>query len=110
MNVLMKEPPHHHPHPGAVLRDDVLPGLGLSVTAAAAQLDVTRTALSRVLHGRAAISVEMALRIEAWLGRERGGDAGLWLRMQANFDRHQAEARLRSHPLNVQRAPEVQEG
>ena len=55
------------PHPGLTLRDDVLPALGLSVTAAAQQLDVSRVALSRVLHGRAAISPEMALRIEAWL-------------------------------------------
>ena len=54
-------------HPGLKLRDDVLPGLGLSMTQAAVQLDVSRAALSRVLNGRAAISPEMALRIEAWL-------------------------------------------
>lgn len=99
----------HHPHPGAILREDVLPALGLTVTEAAAQLDVTRPALSRVLNGHAGISPEMALRIEAWLGRERGGDAGLWLRMQANFDRHQAELRLRERPLRVQRAPEFEQ-
>lgn len=96
---------HHHPHPGAILREDVLPALGLSITEASAQLGVTRTALSRVLNGRAAVSPEMALRIEAWLGKDRGGDAGLWLRMQANHDRHQAEQRLRGKSLNVQRAP-----
>lgn len=56
------------PHPGLTLRDDVLPALGISVTAAAEQLGVTRPALSRVLNARAAISPEMALRIEAWLG------------------------------------------
>lgn len=56
------------PHPSLTLRDDVLPALGLSVTMAAQQLDVSRVALSRVLNGRAAISPEMALRIEAWLG------------------------------------------
>ena len=98
-------PLHHHPHPGAILREDVLPALGLSITDAAMQLGVTRTALSRVLNGRAAVSPEMALRIEAWLGKDRGGDAGLWLRMQAHFDRHQAEIRFRGRPLNVQRAP-----
>lgn len=96
---------HHHPHPGAILRLNVLPALGLSITDAAMQLGVTRTALSRVLNGRAAVSPEMALRIEAWLGKDRGGDAGLWLRMQAHFNRHQAEVRLRGRPLNVQRAP-----
>lgn len=96
-----------HPHPGAILREDVLPALGLTVTEAAAQLDVTRATLSRVLNGRAAVSPEMALRIEAWLGRDRGGDAGLWLRMHANFDRHAAVLRLRDHPLRVLRAPEA---
>lgn len=59
------------PHPGLTPRDEVLPALGLGVTQAAEQLDVSRAALSRVLNGRAAISPEMALRIEAWLGVER---------------------------------------
>jgi addiction module HigA family antidote len=95
----------HHPHPGAILREDVLPALGLTVSEAASQLGVTRTALSRVINGRAAISAEMALRIEAWLGKDRGGDAGLWLRMQANYDRHQADQHLRERIAKVQRAP-----
>ena len=56
------------PHPGEQLREDVLPALGLSVAKAAAQLGVGRVTLSRVLHGHAAISPEMALRLEAWLG------------------------------------------
>ena len=62
----------NHPLPAAVLRDDVLPALGLSVTDAATQLGVSRVTLSRVLNGRAAISPEMALRLQAWLGKERG--------------------------------------
>ena len=70
------------PHPGLTLRDDVLPALGLTVTQRAAQLDVSRVALSRVLNGRAGISPEMALRIEAWLGVARGGEARLWLAAQ----------------------------
>lgn len=56
------------PHPRLTLRDDVLPALGLGVTQAAEQLGVSRFALSRMLNGRAAISPDMALRIEAWLG------------------------------------------
>lgn len=63
------------PHPGEALREDVLPALGLTVTEAAAQLGVTRAALSRILHGHAGISPEMALRLEAWLGEEHGGRA-----------------------------------
>jgi addiction module HigA family antidote len=84
---------HHPPHPGATLKEDVLPALGLSVTAAARQLGVTRVALSRVLNGRAGISAEMARRIEAWLGVERGGDAEVWLRMQLTYDLWQERQR-----------------
>ena len=95
----------NHPHPAAVLRDDVLPALGLNVTQAAEQLGVSRVTLSRVLNGRAAISPEMALRLQAWLGKERGGDAGLWLRLQANYDLWQAQERFKAAPMRVQPAP-----
>ena len=74
------------PHPGETLRDDVLPALGLTVTKAAEQLKVSRAALSRVLNGRAAISPEMALRLEGWLGIENGGKADLWIAQQAAYD------------------------
>ena len=95
----------NHPHPAAVLRDDVLPALGLSITDAATQLGVSRVTLSRVLNGRAAISPEMALRLQAWLGKERGGDAGLWLRLQANHDLWLAEQKFKAVPMHVQPAP-----
>lgn len=77
---------HNPPHPGETLREDVLPALGITVTDAAAQLGVTRAALSRVLNGRAGISPEMALRLERWLGIEHGGRAGVWLGMQSAHD------------------------
>ena len=93
------------PRPGLTLRDDVLPALGLKVTQAAQQLDVSRMALSRVLNGRAAISPEMALRIEAWLGVERGGDARVWLALQSAYDMWQAEQRFKARPMHVQPAP-----
>ena len=82
---------HNPAHPGATLREDVLPALGLSVTEAAQHLGVTRPALSRVLNGRAAISAEMALRLEKWLGAERGGAAVVWLAQQAAYDFWQAK-------------------
>ncbi len=77
---------HNPPHPGETLRDDVLPALGLTVTDGAAQLGVTRAALSRVLNGRAAISPEMALCLEGWLGVEKGGRADGWLAQQGAYD------------------------
>jgi antitoxin HigA-1 len=93
------------PHPGLSLRDDVLPALGLSVTEAAAQLNVSRVTLSRVLNGHAAISPDMALRIEAWLGQERGGDARVWLALQSAYDMWQAKLRFKTTPMRVRAAP-----
>jgi addiction module HigA family antidote len=81
---------HNPPHPGETLREDVLPALRLSVTDAAEQLGVTRAALSRVVNCRAAISPEMALRLEKWLGVENGGRADLWVAEQASYDLWQA--------------------
>lgn len=92
------------PHPGEALKEDVLPALGLTVTEAARQLGVTRTALSRVLNGHAGISPDMARRIEAWLGSDRGGRADLWLGMQMDYDLWQAEQK----PVpQVERAPAI---
>ena len=93
------------PHPGELLREDVLPALGLSVSDAAKQLGVGRVTLSRVLHGHAAISPEMALRLEAWLGVERGGDARIWLAQQAEHDLWQAAQRHSDAISHVHAAP-----
>jgi len=92
---------HNPPHPGGTLKEDVLPALNLTITDAAAQLGVTRAALSRVLNERAAISPEMALRIEKWLGVENGGRADVWLAEQASYDLWQAR---KSFKQKVQRA------
>ncbi|MBC7376019.1 MAG: HigA family addiction module antidote protein [Burkholderiaceae bacterium] len=98
------------PHPGLTLRDDVLPALALTVTQAAQQLNVSRVTLSRVLNGRAAISPEMALRIEAWLGLDRGGEARLWLAEQSAYDVWQAAERFKVTPMHVQPAPVANAG
>lgn len=80
------------PHPGETIREDILPALGLTVTEAARQLGVSRAALSRVINGRAAISADMARRLEAWLdGPKHGPSAESWLRQQLDFDLWQAE-------------------
>jgi len=76
---------HNTPHPGETLREDILPALGLTVTEAAKQLGVTRAALSRVVNEKAAISPEMALRLEGWLGVDNGGRADLWVGQQAAY-------------------------
>ena len=82
------------PHPGEILREDVLPEMGLTVTEAASQIGVSRVTLSRVLNGRAAISPGMALRLEAWLGVENGGRAETWLTQQLAYDLWKARQRV----------------
>ncbi len=79
---------HSPPHPGAILREDVLPELNLTVTEAARQIGVSRVALSRVLNERAAISPRLALKLEAWFDRlgYQGGRAETWMRMQVTHD------------------------
>lgn len=80
------------PHPGETLREDIFPALGLTVTEAAKQLGVSRVALSRVANGRAAISPDMALCLEGWLGGpDAGPSAESWLRQQASHDLWQLE-------------------
>jgi antitoxin HigA-1 len=80
---------HSPPHPGLVLREDVLPELKLTVTEAASQLGVSRVALSRVINGRAAISADLALRLAKWLG----GRADTWLQAQLQYDLWNAQQR-----------------
>jgi addiction module HigA family antidote len=70
------------PHPGSILKEDILPELGIGVTEAAIQLGV-----SRAINGRAAISADMAIRLEAWMS---GPTAENWMRMQADYDLWQA--------------------
>ena len=72
---------HNPPHPGSILREDVLPALGLTVTEAARQLGVSRVSLSRLINEQAGVSPDMALRIERWLGVENGGRAEVWAGM-----------------------------
>lgn len=87
---------HNPPHPAETLREDVLPALGLSVTEAAGQLGVSRVALSRLLNGKANVSVDMARRLEAWLGGpENGPSAESWLRCQLTYDLWHAEQQER---------------
>jgi len=79
------------PHPGEILKEDVLSELGLTVTEAAKQLAVTRVTLSRIINGKSGISPDMALRLAAWLGTS----ADSWLNMQVAYDLWQAEQQPR---------------
>lgn len=76
-------------HPGEILREDVINELELSVTETAKRLGMSRVALSRVLHGHAAISPDLAIRLET----AGVSTARAWLALQLNFDLSQAKHR-----------------
>lgn len=80
---------YNPPHPAEVIRDDILPELGITVTEAAKQLGVNRVTLSRLLNGKSAISADMALRLHIWLG-ENSPSPESWLHQQADYDLWQA--------------------
>lgn len=90
---------HNPPHPGEILVDTVLSDGGLTVTAFAKLLGVSRVALSRVVNGRAAVSAELAIRLAAALG----GSAESWLNMQVTYDLWHAKkkARPKIKPLTL---------
>ena len=68
--------------PGAILREDVLPELGITQGEFADRLGVSRRTVSEILHERRPITPDMAIR----LGKLLGNGAGLWLRMQQAVD------------------------
>jgi len=78
-------------HPGEILREDVLPTLGLSISEAARCLGISRQQLHRVLACTHPITTDMALRI----GKFAGNGPGLWLRMQQAYDLWYAEHRMK---------------
>ena len=85
------------PHPGDFIRTEILEPAGLTVTAAAAALKVSRPALSSLLNGKASLSGEMALRIEKAFGVRME----TLMRMQSSFDI--AETRKREGQIRLRR-------
>lgn len=85
------------PHPGGFVKTEIIEPLGLTVTAAATLLGITRTTLSTFLNGRSALSPEMALRIEKAFGVRME----TLMRMQNSYDISQA--RLRESDIRIER-------
>jgi antitoxin HigA-1 len=69
-------------HPGEIIKEDILPSVGLSVTAAAQALGVSRQMLHDILAERRPLSAVMCLK----LARLFGGSAQMWMRLQADYD------------------------
>jgi len=92
--MVMKNPPH----PGKHMRVNCLEPTGLSVTAAARALGVTRQTLNNLVNEKAGLSPEMAIRLQkmGW------GEASGWMRLQMNHDLARAWMKtdeIRVHPL-----------
>lgn len=91
----MKNPPH----PGDFIRTEIIEPVGLSVTASAKALQVSRPALSSLLNGKADLSGDMALRIEKAFGVKMD----TLMRMQSSYDI--AQTRKREKEIRVRRIP-----
>ena len=91
--MLMKNPPH----PGDFIRTEIIEPAGLTVTAAAAALQVSRPALSSLLNGKADLSGDMALRLEKAFGVKMD----TLMRMQSAYDI--AKTRKREKQIRIRR-------
>src|SRR5271170_4870488 len=78
-------------HPGEIIKEDILPSVGLSVTAAAKALGVSRQMLHDILAGRKPLSTVMCLKV----ARLFGGSAEVWIRLQLAYELKKVEQNKR---------------
>lgn len=81
-------------HPGAMIREEVLPALGITQTQLAIHLGVSRLSVSEILHEKRGVSAEMAIRISEAIG----GTPESWLRMQDALDLWEAKQKFVKNP------------
>lgn len=89
---LLSRPKMRPPHPGSILKLDVLPALDVPVVRAARELGVSRQLLHGILAEKLPVSAEMAVRLGKWCGN--GPD--IWIALQRDYDLWVAEQRLAS--------------
>lgn len=97
----MKMKMHNPPHPGEIIKELYLEPLGLTITEAAAALDVSRKTLSAIINGRAGISPEMAIRLSVAFDTTDES----WLVQQMHYDLWHAKQRAKN--LHVKTLVEV---
>ncbi len=89
-------------HPGAILKEDYLDPLDITITDMAAMLGISRKTLSKILNENGSITPDMALR----LSRAFGTTPDLWLNLQKNYDlwnaEHASDDWKRVNPLPIQ--------
>jgi addiction module HigA family antidote len=95
--IAARHPARAPTHPGAILREDVLPAIGEAVAGAAKKLGVTRQHLHRILAEKAPVSPEMAIR----LGKFCGNGPELWLRLQQAHDLWHAQRALKAEIAKI---------
>jgi addiction module HigA family antidote len=84
-------------HPGSILREDVLPALGITQSVFANHLGVSRLSVSEILLEKRGISAEMAVRI----ARVIGGSPQSWLHMQEALDLWEVEQKFKNNPASA---------
>lgn len=92
---------HTHPHPGDLLREDVIIPLGLDITETAHRLGLSRTTLSRIVNGHAGISPDLAIRLE----RAGVATARFWMTLQTNYELSRAAQREQPTIIPLQTTP-----
>ena len=85
----LRDPKRRPTHPGAILREDVLPHLRMTQKDFADHLGVSRLTVSEVIHEKRPVTADMAMR----LGRLLGNGPEIWLRMQQTLDLWELEQR-----------------
>ena len=95
MGASLRNPNRRPTHPGAVLREDVLPELGITQATLASHLGVSRLTVSELLHEKRALTAEMAVRVSTVVG----GSAESWLRMQEVLDIWMVEMKFKDNPV-----------
>jgi addiction module HigA family antidote len=86
-------------HPGEIIRETILPALGMTIKDVAAHLGVSRAALSDLVHEKRSVSLDMAQR----LGKAFGNGARFWLALQMQYDLWHAErkSKIAVKPLKL---------
>ena len=95
----IRNPSRKPTHPGAVLREDVMPELGITQASFASYLGVSRLTVSEILNEKRGISPEMAMRISAVIG----GSPEMWLRMQEALDLWMVAQKFKKNPKTAPR-------
>jgi addiction module HigA family antidote len=96
----LRNPDRKPTHPGAVLREDILPELGITQATFAEHLGVSRLTVSEILHEKRSLTAEMAVRISKVIG----GSPESWLRMQEALDLWEVKVKFKSNPEIAPRA------